>query len=195
MTLYQELRERGARDGRELVEVEPTGERAIVTMNEPERLNPLSVGLNLQLQERLTELAADAALRAIVLTGADPAFSTGGDLEMMAGGNAAALNGTAAGVGLAWALACDVVVASERAVLVPAFGRLGLVPEVGTSGFSPAGSATTVRSRTTYGDATSAPRKRSSSGWSKRSAPMMSCARRRRSGARAPSGSPRTRSR
>ena len=33
MTLYQELRERGARDGRELVEVEPTGERAIVTMN------------------------------------------------------------------------------------------------------------------------------------------------------------------
>jgi hypothetical protein len=38
MTLYEELRERGARDGRELVEVEPTGERAIVTMNEPERL-------------------------------------------------------------------------------------------------------------------------------------------------------------
>jgi hypothetical protein len=29
MTLYQELRERGARDGRELVEVEPTGERAM----------------------------------------------------------------------------------------------------------------------------------------------------------------------
>jgi len=45
----------------------------------------------------------------------------------------AALNGPAAGVGLAWALACDIVLASERAVLVPAFGRLGLVPEVGTS--------------------------------------------------------------
>jgi 2-(1,2-epoxy-1,2-dihydrophenyl)acetyl-CoA isomerase len=36
-------------------------------------------------------------------------------------------------VGLAFALACDVLVASERAVLVPAFGRLGLLPEVGTS--------------------------------------------------------------
>ncbi len=45
----------------------------------------------------------------------------------------AAINGPAAGVGLAFALACDVVLASERAVLVPAFGRLGLVPEVGTS--------------------------------------------------------------
>jgi 2-(1,2-epoxy-1,2-dihydrophenyl)acetyl-CoA isomerase len=45
----------------------------------------------------------------------------------------AALNGPAAGVGLAFALACDILLASERAVLVPAFGRLGLVPEVGTS--------------------------------------------------------------
>jgi 2-(1,2-epoxy-1,2-dihydrophenyl)acetyl-CoA isomerase len=45
----------------------------------------------------------------------------------------AAINGPAAGVGLAWALTCDVILASERAVLVPAFGRLGLVPEVGTS--------------------------------------------------------------
>lgn len=45
----------------------------------------------------------------------------------------AAINGPAAGVGLAFALACDVIIASERAVLVPAFGRLGLVPEVGTS--------------------------------------------------------------
>ena len=87
MTLYRELREGGAEDTRTLVGVERTGERAIVTMNEPERLNPLSVGLNLQLQERLSELAGDPALRAIVLTGADPAFSTGGDLEMMAAGN------------------------------------------------------------------------------------------------------------
>src|SRR4029078_10576234 len=33
----------------------------------------------------------------------------------------------------AFALACDVLIASDRALLVPAFGRLGLVPEVGTS--------------------------------------------------------------
>lgn len=45
----------------------------------------------------------------------------------------AALNGPAAGVGLAFALTCDIAVASRGAILVPAFGRLGLVPEVGTS--------------------------------------------------------------
>lgn len=170
MTTYGELRESGRAEERELVTVERRGAHAIVTMSEPERLNPLGVGLNLQVQERLAELAADPELRAIVLTGADPAFSAGGDLEMIAEGSAAirdagraadttdawrwirrqfggvvrliattdklfvaAVNGPAAGVGLAWALACDVVVASERAVLVPAFGPLGLLPEVGTS--------------------------------------------------------------
>jgi 2-(1,2-epoxy-1,2-dihydrophenyl)acetyl-CoA isomerase len=45
----------------------------------------------------------------------------------------AAINGPAAGVGLAWALTCDVILASEDALIVPAFGKLGLVPEVGTS--------------------------------------------------------------
>ena len=44
-----------------------------------------------------------------------------------------AVNGPAAGVALAWMLSADLVVASERAQLVPAFGRIGLVPEVGTS--------------------------------------------------------------
>lgn len=45
----------------------------------------------------------------------------------------AALNGPAAGVGLAFALTSDIAIAAEDAVIVPAFGRLGLVPEVGTS--------------------------------------------------------------
>lgn len=45
----------------------------------------------------------------------------------------AALNGAAAGVALAWALSCDLLVASEQARLVTAFGRIGLVPEVGTN--------------------------------------------------------------
>jgi 2-(1,2-epoxy-1,2-dihydrophenyl)acetyl-CoA isomerase len=44
-----------------------------------------------------------------------------------------ALNGAAAGVALAWTLSSDLVVASERAQLVLAFGRIGLVPEVGTN--------------------------------------------------------------
>lgn len=60
----------------------------------------------------------------------------GGVVRLIAGADTpviAALNGAAAGVGLAFALACDIVVASEEAVLVPAFGKIGLIPEVGTS--------------------------------------------------------------
>ncbi|HEY9312650.1 enoyl-CoA hydratase/isomerase family protein [Williamsia sp.] len=150
-----------------LVRVDRSGDRAVVTLDEPDRLNVLSAPLVRQLRRALTDLADDVDVRTVVLTGADPGFSAGGDLEMMrtaisyleaeegvtdmwrwirrefggiakiiAGSDAifvAAINGPAAGVGLAWALTCDIVLASERAVLVPAFGRLGLIPEVGTS--------------------------------------------------------------
>ena len=170
MTLYQDLRKAGAEDERMLVRAERRGDRALITLADPERLNALSAGLNLQLQDRLDEVVRDPEIRSVVITGEDPAFSAGGDLRMIRDGNqairdsddpadttdpwrwirrqfggvvrtiasadklfVAAINGPAAGVGLAFALACDVIVASERAVLVPAFGRLGLVPEVGTS--------------------------------------------------------------
>jgi 2-(1,2-epoxy-1,2-dihydrophenyl)acetyl-CoA isomerase len=149
------------------VRVDHRGDRAVVTLDEPGRLNALSAPLVRQLRRALQSLAADPAVRTVVLTGAGPGFSAGGDLTMMRtateqlrepegvanvwrwirrefGGIArliagsdtvflAALNGAAAGVGLAWALTCDLTIASERAVIVPAFGRLGLLPEVGTS--------------------------------------------------------------
>jgi 2-(1,2-epoxy-1,2-dihydrophenyl)acetyl-CoA isomerase len=152
----------------DLVLVERRGAHATVTLNDPEKLNPLSAELTVRLREVLTGLASDESLRAVVLTGADPAFSAGGDLRLMRdsarpmlageggapelwrwirmefGGIArlitrtdkafvAAVNGAAAGVGLAFALACDLILVSDRARLVPAFGRIGLLPEVGTS--------------------------------------------------------------
>ena len=156
-------------DPAERVLVERRGDHAVVTMHDPERLNALSGPLTVQLLDRLTELAADPKVRAVVLTGTDPGFSAGGDLALMesyaqpvvrAGGQGAtspwrwirnqfggiakllvrsdttfvaAVNGPAAGVGLAFALACDVIVVSERAQVVPAFGKIGLIPEVGTS--------------------------------------------------------------
>jgi 2-(1,2-epoxy-1,2-dihydrophenyl)acetyl-CoA isomerase len=167
MTMYETMLQAG-RDGvPEAVRVEHHGDRAVVTLAEPERLNALSAPLVAQLKAVLTELAADPELRAVVLTGADPGFSAGGDLRMMqqavehlsdpAGTTdvwrwiryefgaivrliartdkafVAAINGPAAGVGLAFALTCDLALASERARIVPAFGRLGLIPEVGTS--------------------------------------------------------------
>ncbi|WP_083409881.1 enoyl-CoA hydratase/isomerase family protein [Mycolicibacterium rutilum] len=154
-------------DAPQRVRVEHRGDRAVVILDEPRRLNVLSAPLVRQLRRALTDLEADPDVRSVVLTGADPGFSAGGDLQMMdaaieqlgaaegaadiwrwirrefggiarliAGSDTifvAALNGAAAGVGLAWALTCDLVIASEHAVIVPAFGRLGLLPEVGTS--------------------------------------------------------------
>jgi 2-(1,2-epoxy-1,2-dihydrophenyl)acetyl-CoA isomerase len=172
MTAAESLYQRLVADGDDpdaprRVTVEHRGDRAIVTLDEADRLNVLSAPLVRQLRCAIENLAADGDIRSVVLTGADPGFSAGGDLKMMRmatenlsrpegvadvwrwirrefGGIArliagtdtifiAAINGPAAGVGLAWALTCDLAIASERAVIVPAFGRLGLLPEVGTS--------------------------------------------------------------
>jgi 2-(1,2-epoxy-1,2-dihydrophenyl)acetyl-CoA isomerase len=169
MTYEEAMAQARANGGRPLVVVERNGAHAVVTLDDPEKLNPLSAELTVQLHEHLSALARDPDVRAIVLTGRDPGFSAGGDLRLMQevaqpmieqsaegatdiwrwirnqfGGIArlitrtdkafiAAVNGAAAGVGLAFALACDVLLLSERARIVPAFGRIGLVPEVGNS--------------------------------------------------------------
>ncbi|GAS91836.1 enoyl-CoA hydratase/isomerase family protein [Mycolicibacterium brisbanense] len=168
MSLYRDMIADGdAADAPQRVRVERRDDRAVVILDEPDRLNVLSAPLVRQLRRVLEELVSDNDIRSVVLTGTDPGFSAGGDLRMMRtavqrqdepegtadvwrwirrefGGIArliagsdtifvAAINGPAAGVGLAWALTCDLAIASERAVIVPAFGRLGLIPEVGTS--------------------------------------------------------------
>jgi 2-(1,2-epoxy-1,2-dihydrophenyl)acetyl-CoA isomerase len=167
MTFYDDLIADADDNTQTLVRVKRSTDRAVVTLDDPDKLNVLSAALTRQLASALEELVADGEIRAIVLTGTDPGFSAGGDLRMMhrapqalaapagttdiwrwiryqfgaiarliARGDTAfiaALNGPAAGVGLAWALTCDIAIASERAVIVPAFGKLGLLPEVGTS--------------------------------------------------------------
>lgn len=169
---YAQIMEQARAETRELVRVDRRDGYAVLTLADPGKRNVLSAAMMLQLCERLAELAADSQVRAVVLTGTDPGFCTGGDLRLMqnavermkdpsdeegstspwqfiryqfggavrliAGSDTAfvaAVNGAAAGVGLALALSADLIIASENAVLVPAFGRLGLLPEVGTSWF------------------------------------------------------------
>ena len=102
-------------------------------------------------------------MRALVLTGAGSAFSAGQDLREASVPDApplstvlretynplilamrrldkpivAAVNGVAAGAGLALALACDLRIAADTATFVLAFGRIGLVPDSGTTWFLP----------------------------------------------------------
>jgi 2-(1,2-epoxy-1,2-dihydrophenyl)acetyl-CoA isomerase len=167
MTFYDDLVRDGQQESRSFLSIERKAGWALITLEDPDKLNVLTAPLVQQLKRALEELVAERETRSVVLTGADPGFSAGGDLRMMEGAPGAlaspegatdiwrwiryefggivrliarsdtafiaAINGPAAGVGLAWALTCDLAIASERARIVPAFGRLGLLPEVGTS--------------------------------------------------------------
>ena len=139
--------------------VEVEGPVATLTLDRPEALNALTVPLKEALLAALTELGADRAVRAIVLTGAGRAFCAGQDLAERASPDAAplevelrerynpivramrtidqpivaAVNGVAAGAGASLAFAADVRIAAPEARFVLAFGRIGLVPDSGAT--------------------------------------------------------------
>ncbi len=120
---------------------------AVVTLNRPARRNALSGALLTSLRTTLAGLESDASVRAIVLTGADPAFCAGLDLTELGlpGGplsSAAsgpvlpqmskpligAVNGVAITGGLELALACEFLIASERARFADTHARIGIMP-------------------------------------------------------------------
>jgi enoyl-CoA hydratase len=128
----------------------------LVRIDAPQRRNALDL-------ERLTGLAralrdgdADGSVRAIVLTGADPAFCAGLDLKAVGSGELdlaavqadgagdpwralqeittptiAAVNGAAITGGLELVLGCDLAIASERAVFADTHARVGIHPSGG----------------------------------------------------------------
>jgi 2-(1,2-epoxy-1,2-dihydrophenyl)acetyl-CoA isomerase len=126
-----------------------------LTLNRPDSLNALDSTLRRALLAAIRETAKDAAVRAVVITGAGRAFCAGADLRGGSGEREfrrvltdeynplveairglskpviASVNGVAAGAGMSLALAADVVVAAGEARFVPAFGRIGLVPDSG----------------------------------------------------------------
>jgi len=134
-----------------------------LTLNRPDALNSFTVEMKEALLAALKDAARDKEVRALVLTGAGRAFSAGQDLkERQAPGVSdlgtelrvrynpiilamrrlekpiiGAVNGVAAGAGMSVALACDIVIASEGASFIEAFGRVGLVPDTGSTWFLP----------------------------------------------------------
>lgn len=122
-------------------------------MDRPERLNALDLEHVVTLRDALRDVAGDDATRVVILTGAGRAFTAGGDVTAMVGGNGggagsepldlrsimeisellhtmpaitvAAVNGPCAGAGLSFACACDLRYAARSAVFVSAFLRVG----------------------------------------------------------------------
>jgi len=116
----------------------------ILTLNRPEKLNASNLQMKKELHQALNELEADDDVRVVIMTGAGRAFSSGHDQsapesEMEEFHNLkeeeklfnldkpiiAAINGYALGDGLQQALLCDIIVASEKAILGFIGARLG----------------------------------------------------------------------
>jgi 2-(1,2-epoxy-1,2-dihydrophenyl)acetyl-CoA isomerase len=133
----------------------------VVTLNRPERLNALTPEMLAELT-RTWARAAEPDVRAVVVTGAGRGFCAGADLQGWSTGNdpatsglrhtfnpqalalaglekpvVAAVNGPVAGAGLALALAADVRFGSPATSFVPAFSRIGIVPDSGVTYFAP----------------------------------------------------------
>jgi 2-(1,2-epoxy-1,2-dihydrophenyl)acetyl-CoA isomerase len=140
---------------------------AWIELNRPDALNAWDTQLGDDLHAAVHAVADDDEVRAVVITGAGRAFSSGADLKQGFTPNAdgkpdvhtrltqvyhpiittirrmpkpviAAVNGPAVGIGCSLALACDLVVAAESAYLLLAFVNIGLVPDGGSSLFIPA---------------------------------------------------------
>ena len=149
----------------ETVNVYRRGTGAKLVLNRPERMNAWNAQFAADLLAAIKEATADPEVRALAVTGAGRAFSSGADLRERDEGEGArldlyqrlteqyhpiitglrtmpkpvlaAVNGPAAGIGLSLALACDLVVAKESAYFLLAFVNIGLVPDGGSSLFVP----------------------------------------------------------
>jgi len=136
---------------------EKTGRTAVITLNRPHKKNALDPAVREALTDALVTVRDDASIRSVVLAGAGGDFCSGTDLkaapddiEPVFSGRAmvldfdrwfselldlekpvvAAVDGVAAGAGLALALGADFVLASPGARFLSPFLRIGLVPDL-----------------------------------------------------------------
>jgi 2-(1,2-epoxy-1,2-dihydrophenyl)acetyl-CoA isomerase len=138
----------------------------LLTLNRPDKLNSFNKQLRAELTAAIDDAGRDEDVRAVLITGAGRGFNAGQDLADGVTPQAgkmpdlgrlleneynplivkirnlpkpviAAVNGTAAGGGANFALACDFVLAARSAKLLQAFVHIGLVPDVGGTWFLP----------------------------------------------------------
>jgi 2-(1,2-epoxy-1,2-dihydrophenyl)acetyl-CoA isomerase len=152
----------------ETVNWEQEGGVGRIVLNRPETLNAWNTQFGEDLKEVVALAADDPSVRAVLLTGAGRAFSSGADLKAgfdevaddgmpdiegrlhdlfhpilvglrtMPKPVVVAVNGPAAGIGVSLALAGDLVLAAESAFFQLAFANIGLMPDGGSTLFVPA---------------------------------------------------------
>ena len=133
---------------------------ATITFNRPERMNAATFEMGEQLQQAFAEVDRDPDVRAVVVTGSGRAFCAGDDVEKAWGDDRmaetmrwladvrpgmtpeaqmflecrkptiAAVNGAAVGIGMDFALLCDIRLASEHAKFSQMFVKLGLMADI-----------------------------------------------------------------
>jgi 2-(1,2-epoxy-1,2-dihydrophenyl)acetyl-CoA isomerase len=128
-----------------------------VTLNRPQKRNAIDIELRIALAEAIESADRDRDIRVIIVTGAGPAFCSGGDISTMERMPAeraldrlhlaqrviraiwntpkpvlAAVEGSAYGAGTALAAACDRVVAAHDATFATTFTNVGLSGDMGT---------------------------------------------------------------
>ena len=138
------------------IELEVERGLATVTINRPKKKNAISLEMREQLWNAFENLAENDEVRAVILTGGGEDFCAGMDVKEMGGGGVgwsvtkmrrlhriaraiaslkkptiAAVDGVCVGVGWSYALACDIVIASETARFAQAFRNIGLTPDGG----------------------------------------------------------------
>lgn len=140
----------------ELVMLRREGAIAVITLNNPKRMNAVSLAMRTELYTQLQAVEADETIRAIVLTGSGDNFCAGGDISEMAQRDVleartrmdlptrlfkkmvtgpkpiiCAVEGNAFGCGLSFVAASDYAVAATDARFSCAFIKVGLVPDYG----------------------------------------------------------------
>jgi 2-(1,2-epoxy-1,2-dihydrophenyl)acetyl-CoA isomerase len=139
---------------------------AVIKFNRPDLLNSFNKEMGGEFRAALNESSKDKNIRAILITGEGKGFCAGQDLdEAVPKGDKTppdlgqilkenynpiikllrsiekpvicAVNGVAAGAGANIALACDIVVASEKASFIQAFSKIGVVPDSGGTYYLP----------------------------------------------------------
>lgn len=127
------------------------GSVLVMSFNRPEQRNAVNRVMHTELSQVFAEIATDARVNAVVVTGAGKAFSAGGDLDMVMNLTGptldaimiearkiildmlelpqpiiAAMNGAAAGLGATLGLFCDVIFAAENARIADPHVHIGV---------------------------------------------------------------------